>query len=326
MTTLQPPPIGGYFEFELSQGEGEYHPCALRYQSARAAFLALLRAGHPDAIWLPWYICDSMVEAATMGGIPVRRYQLDKQLRVLDANLGARDWLLYVNYFGVCAANVSATLARFDPAKVIIDNSQAFYDKPHDCLASIYSPRKFFGVPDGGYLITQLAVPAPEKIDKGSLKRCQHLLQRLEHGPEPGYSSFVQAESSLSGQEPRRMSTLTQTLLGRIPYLEIREKRRANFCQLHAHLAASNQFPLSLQGREVPLCYPYLAPEPYATRTLYSQRIYLPCYWPEVVSPVFESGLAKSVLFLPCDQRMTSTLTDRLLSVLAQECKPGTQP
>lgn len=326
MTTLQPPPIGGYFEFELSQGEGEYHPCGLRYQSARAAFLALLRAGRPDAIWLPWYLCDSMVEAATMAGIPVRRYQLDKQLSVLDADPGPRDWLLCVNYFGVCAANVSATLARFDPAKVIIDNSQAFYDKAQDCLASIYSPRKFFGVPDGGYLVTGLAMSAPEEIDQGSLQRCQHLLQRLENGPELGYVSFVEAESSLAKQNPRRMSMLTQTLLSRIPYQEIREKRRVNFHQLHAHLGTSNRFPLALQGDETPLCYPYLAHVPLAASTLRAQRIYLPCYWPEVASPDFESGLAKNVLFLPCDQRMTPTLTDRLLRVLAQECKPGTQP
>ena len=34
---------------------------------------------------------------------------------------------------------------------LIVDNAQAFY-MPHLGLASFYSPRKFFGVADGGYL------------------------------------------------------------------------------------------------------------------------------------------------------------------------------
>ena len=39
--------IGGYFELELPPPRGERYPDALRYQSARAAFLALLLAGRP---------------------------------------------------------------------------------------------------------------------------------------------------------------------------------------------------------------------------------------------------------------------------------------
>jgi hypothetical protein len=61
--------IGGYFELELSRGRGEYYPDAYRFQSARAAFLALLQTGQPARVWMPRYLCDSMFEPLRRSGI-----------------------------------------------------------------------------------------------------------------------------------------------------------------------------------------------------------------------------------------------------------------
>ncbi|THF64144.1 hypothetical protein [Pseudothauera rhizosphaerae] len=316
--------IGGYFELELAQGTGEYHRNVLRYQSARAAFLALLRAGRPATIWMPWYVCDSMMEPPVMAGIPVRRYGLDAELQIVDAQPGVNDWLLYVNYFGVCRRGVMETLRRFDSERIIIDNSQAFFNPAEDCLATIYSPRKFFGVPDGGYLATKLDMREPEEIDQGSIGRCTHLLRRLGDEPEKGYADFVAADSSLSGQEPKRMSRLTQTLLSHIPYGAIGAKRKENFALLHERLAASNGFPLDPREDEVSLCYPYLPRCGCDPEALRAKRIYVPRYWPKIavsnVVPEFEVTLAQNTLFLPCDQRMTEKLMERMLQVLAGEC------
>lgn len=48
-------PIGGYFEFEISNLGLPYEQ-ALRFQSARAAFLALLRAGRPRRFFAKTYM------------------------------------------------------------------------------------------------------------------------------------------------------------------------------------------------------------------------------------------------------------------------------
>jgi len=314
------PAIGGYFELELARGESEFHRRARRYQSARAALLALLRAGRPAALWLPWYICDCMLEPPAMANIPVRRYALDESLRVVDAQPDADDWLLYVNYFGICGRNVAETLRRFDPARVIVDNCQAFFDAPANCLATLYSPRKFLGVPDGGYLYSRLEAPEPDETDDGSFARCAHLLKRLGGNPEAGYADFVAADASLAGQEPKRMSRLTQTLLSRLPYSDIQARRAANFAWLHERLSEDNDFPLDPQGDEAPLCYPYRSRDACAPETLHAQRIYVPRYWRSVAEsknvPAFESALARDTLFLPCDQRMTTAQLERLLDVL----------
>lgn len=319
-------PIGGYFELELPASTGEYHPQALRLQSARAAFLALLQHGKPAAVWMPWYICNSMLEPLLACGIPVKRYALDRQLRVAaDVAPAAGEWLLYVNYFGLCQDQAKQLAQRWPRQQLIIDHSQAFYAPAVDCLANIYSPRKFFGVPDGGYLQTSLDLPPPAPSDPGSAARCRHLLQRLEGAPEPGYADYVAAEASLSGLPPLAMSALTQRLLCSIDYAAVQARRRANFAYLARHLAAHNQLGLALGQTAVPLCYPLLPQDGSGAQrrtALQQQRVYLPAYWPEVSQqpdvPAFEASLPGDCLFLPCDQRLQAADLDRLIALLLE--------
>jgi hypothetical protein len=114
--------IGGYFELELPPGHGELYPNALRFQSARAAFFALLQAGRPQRIWMPWYNCETMLEPPAMAGIPVHRYRIDEQLGIGDdIEPGENDWLLYVNYHGLCDSRIDRVLARFPRERVVVD-------------------------------------------------------------------------------------------------------------------------------------------------------------------------------------------------------------
>lgn len=317
--------IGGYLELELPRNGTEFHRDAQRFQSSRAALLALLRSCRPAAIWMPWYICDSMIEPVAMAGIPVKRYEIDERLRVKSAALADHEWLLYVNYFGICSDGVDDVLSRFPQDRVVIDNAQAFFAAPRDCAANVYSPRKFVGVPDGGYLITNRAVPEPTDTDHGSLQRFSHLLQRIDGGAEAGYADYAAAEENLKRQEPARMSALTRSILGSIDYADVRTKRVANFKRLHEKLGHRNTFPITPGDGDVPLCYPYSAYSP-ATgsgdlhASLIAQRIYTPRYWPDVAAdkstPEFEAQLARTTLFLPCDQRLSSTQLDGMAQLV----------
>lgn len=51
--------IGGYFSLELSnkRSSNSYQ----KFQSSRAAFLAILIHAKPKKIWMPNYICDTMI-------------------------------------------------------------------------------------------------------------------------------------------------------------------------------------------------------------------------------------------------------------------------
>ncbi|MEX3808784.1 hypothetical protein AB3X96_00725 [Paraburkholderia sp. BR13439] len=309
MIPREPCAIGGYFELELPRTKATFHDGALRFQSSRAAFLALLRSVRPTAVWMPWYICDAMVEPLRMTCTPIKRYRLDADLRVQSADVAHGEWLVYVNYFGLCAHQVDDVLGRFPRERVVIDNAQALFAQPAHCLATLYSPRKFLGVPDGGLLVTQKAIDLPEAIDEASLLRCSHLLTRLGRDAEAGYANYAVAEESLKEQEPLRMSALTERLLASIDYDSVRSQRVENFAFLHEKLQRYNRFTFRHDGQSVPLCYPFFDAPAGLREALRAQRIYTPTYWPDVTAaegvPEFERNLPGSTLCLPCDQRLT---------------------
>lgn len=312
--------IGGYFELELPSRKALVHPEAKRYQSARAAFLALIRSVKPKRVWMPFYICDSMLAPVHAEGIDICHYALDEDFSIRQPIfLHEQDILLYVNYFGVCDRQIQDILKKFNPLQTVIDCSQALYAKPYSCLATIYSPRKFFGIPDGGFLATDHPVSPTQQQDKDSEKRMEHLIKRLGETPEAGYAAFQQAEKSLSDMEPRSMSTLTEKLLGSVDLDKSNKTRNRNFQYLRNSLDSSNCLILP-SFWDGPMCYPYMTHKNIKKNIFTDNRIFIATYWPEVLGRVdknsFEAKLVTQCFPLPCDQRYEESSLDRILNLL----------
>lgn len=300
--------IGGYFELELPRGQGHYYPQALKYQSARATFYALLLFIKPKRVWMPYYICDSMLAPLIKAEIEVCFYSLNKDLSIQDDfELEKNDLLLYVNYFGVCSHIQDLILKKYNKEQIVFDHSQAFFVPPMDCLATIYSPRKFFGVPDGGLLVTSLNMIEPEKQDTGSFARTSHLLHRLAGEPEDGYMAYQANEKTLEDFQPRKMSVLTERLLNSINYDLVKQVRNTNFKKVHSQIGHSNDFEINQENINGPMGYPYLANNSELRSSLIKRRVFIPTYWPEVLERPGVTGTEKQLVenmnLIPCDQR-----------------------
>lgn len=314
--------IGGYFELELPRGGRLPYPDAHLYQSARAAFCALLTAlPAVQRVWMPAYLCDSMYAPLRATGKAICAYTLDAQLHLAEPiELAANDILLYVNYFGVRTAYTDELLHRMPPHQLVVDCSQAFFAAPRKCLATIYSPRKFFGVPDGGMLVTDVPVPRPARVNESSLQRMTHLLARLAGEPEIAYAAFQRAEHSLDDPTPMQMSALTRRLLTSVPFSAVQQQRDANFAHLRARLDATNllSLPADVTGA---LCYPYLPSQSIDRNRFLRNRIYIPTYWPEVskraAAGSIEWTMLQRCLPIPCDQRYGPADLDRILGLLS---------
>ena len=312
--------IGGYFELEIPAAACLY-PNALKFQSARAAFHSLLDAGRPSRVWMPKYICDAMLAPLSSVGIEFVFYDLDRRLGVAESVvLEPQDWLLYVNYFGVCTGREEQLLKRFNPAQLVLDHSQAFFVPPPKCLATIYSPRKFFGLPDGGLLITSVPIKEPGEMDSSSVARCSHLLKRLDSSPEAGYSDFKAAEESLWDTTPLRMSNLSERLFSCVDHELIKQRRNTNFHFLHQELQHLNNFDVDLSQVDGPLCYPFLTNSPDLREQLIAERIFISTYWPEVKNRAggksTECLMISNCLPLPCDQRYSSSDLIRIINFI----------
>jgi hypothetical protein len=315
--------IGGYFELELPLPQPFLYPQALRFQSARAAFLALLRSGEPKRIWMPKYICDAMLAPLVKQGIECVFYSINEQFDIAgEIDFRAGDWLFYVNYFGICTENVDRILTRYDPDRVILDHAQAFYAQPRECLATIYSPRKFFGIPDGGLLITDLPIKIPSEIDEGSVGRVMHLFKRLAGSPESGYADYKQAEQSLGECEPRQMSRLTKRLLAGVDVQWARMRRNENFSFLHGLLGGLNRISVPLEKIDGPLCYPFFTNSPGIKEALIAERVFVPTYWPDVKNRVsagdVECNLVDNGIAIPCDQRYATSELELASKIIHQ--------
>lgn len=300
--------IGGYFELELSSNEKRLYSNSLRFQSARAAFYSLLVEARPSRVWMPRYICDSMLAPLNATNTEIVFYDIDLDFEVSkDIQIKDDDWLVYVNYFGVCSTQEDRLMKRFDSSQLIFDHSQAFFSSPKDCLATIYSPRKFFGVPDGGLMFTSLSVIEPEQIDTHSVSRCTHLLKRIDSSPELGYQDFKNSEETFCDLQPRKLSLLTDQLLKSIDYGACKKQRNANFHFLHNKLKHINDLNFDISSIDGPMSYPLLIDDPTVRDRLLANRIFVPKYWAEVGSRVnygsAEGKLLNKLLPLPCDQR-----------------------
>lgn len=298
-------PVGGYFSLELPLVE-EYHKDALRLNTGRNCLEYILRSRGYKKVYLPFFICSVVLEPFEKLGVQYVFYHVDERLELKDnLSVKAGEALLYVNYFGLKQRYVEH-LARLYGTSLIIDNTQAFYAKPVTGIDTFYSCRKFFGVPDGAYLYTEKTLGVELEQDE-SYDRMSHLLRRIDQGAESGYDDFRKNDDRLSGQSVLRMSRLTHRLMRGIDYEGVACRRRANYRLLEKELGESNNIVLDLEDDAVPMIYPYLASIKGVRERLIAEKVFVACYWPDVLDWVdgssLEYCLASQMLPLPIDQR-----------------------
>lgn len=311
-------PIGGYFELELAHGI-EYHPNAIRLNTGRNCLEYILRAKRYKKVYVPYYICEVVLEPFEKLGIPYEFYHIDINFEIRDRfTLQPDEALLYVNYYGLKQRYVEQ-LAEEIGGQLIVDNTQAFYAKPIAGIDSFYTCRKFFGVPDGAYLYTEKELDEELEQDL-SYDRMTFLTKRIDLGAEAGYLAFRDLSKSLVGQPIKRMSNLTQRMMQGIEYKKAAEQRRDNYKQLHAALGKSNNLSIPLEEDAVPMVYPYLAPIKDLREKLIENKVFIACYWPNVLEwtkdDAIEYQLTCQMQPLPIDQRYGKEDMERIIDII----------
>ena len=315
--------IGGYFSLEIPQQKKNIENRHIYLQSARACFQVLLAGSKVKKIWLPYYVCDAVVDTISELGINIQYYNITKDFTPCNfPTLEEFDVFVYVNYFGVCDEQSKLILQKYPAKKVILDNSQAFFSNHNNNLGTIYSPRKFFGVPDGGILITNQTVTLPSSQDNDSSQYINHLIGRLISHPSEYYNDYIKAEERLKKTKKAKiMSYFTRLLLDSISYSEIKKIRNENFYFLHNSLGGINgiKIPEIING---PLCYPFLSNNIKMKEILIKNEIYVPTYWNDVLSRVeinsIEYELVSKLIPLPCDQRYSSIQMEKIVNIILE--------
>lgn len=312
--------IGGFLPLELTPGRSYHFGLACEsLNTARNCLEYLLIVENYERVFLPYFLCDALMEPIHRRNVKFEFYYLDELLEpVFDFNLlKEKDGFLYINYFGIKDEYVQSLVKK--GKNVILDNAQAFFAIPRPGVNAFYSARKFFGVPDGAYLYTKVKLKDALELDF-SYTRMEHLIRRIDQHAESAYNRFLLNENELKNQPIRLMSKLTNAILASVSYSEHKLIRKDNFFYYHNKLKDKNLLKIGYLNFEGPLSYPFWVKDPSIKQILLEHRIYTPTYWPNIItdsdSSRLEFQLASEIVHLPVDQRYSRRELDYILKLI----------
>lgn len=297
--------IGGCRPWQINSGKPFYYDKnVLALDSEYTAFDCVLQTLKSRQIYVPYYISPSWLRVLEERKIEPIFYNIDDRFCPLNLKREQeQDPILLINFNDQCRDFIHAYVNEHE--NIIIDNSMAFFAKPiiRAGIYNIYSCRKFFPVPDGGYLISQDEIIAPKEKDI-SYKRARTLLLSLELGEQAAYKELMANEQEL-GKSRKRMSVLTEKLLSTFNYEKALEERKANYQVLHNRLKRFNLAQVAGDGA-VPQYYPLLV-EQDIRGILKQYNVFSPIMWRKLITDQFngtnEKHFSEKMVFLPIDQQ-----------------------
>jgi len=294
-------PIGGYFSLELSAFP-EYHTNGIRLNSGRFGLEYILRCRKYTKVYVPYFTCDTAVDPIIKLGIAYEFYHINQDYHIVeDIHLNEGEALMYTNYWGL-QTPYCKYLAQIYGRQLILDYTQAFFETPILGIDTFNSCRKFFGVPDGGYVFTESVADFQLEQDQ-SYTRMDSLVKRIDISPEAGYADFRKASEDFHHVDMCLMSKFTQRMMQSIDYAAIATRRCSNY-EILRHALGGDSLP---EGA-VPMVFPYQTEKGQQLRQhLIQNKIFVAKYWPNVEewSPIdsYEIWMANHILPLPIDQR-----------------------
>ncbi len=323
--------IGSFLELDI-QKTGEYfaeNEDVARLNSARAGIYHALKIMKLDLIYIPYYQCPTVNEFLSHKGINIKKYFLNKAFEPQITDQEPKSAVLIVNYFGIFSnAYIQNLRARFE--RVIIDNGPAFYNPPIDDCYNVYSARKFFGVPDGCYVVGPGANSMTNNyLQDYSSSTALFLLKRHEIGCSGSYFERMKNEERIDGSDILKMSLLTETLLGGINYQRIMSARRENFRYVHNQCKEMNLLDFSKYYDDscVPMFYPLVVENELLVDELTKRQIYTGRRWNSVLKEVkndtIEGWLSHYMVPVPIDQRYGPSELDRVIGVIKEVLNKG---
>lgn len=289
--------IGGYIELDTYTGPMLYED-GIKLNCGRNALAYIIKAKNINKINVPKFMCDSNDKVLIENGVEVIYYNigLDFKPQIKDYD----GWLYVVNFYGQLTNEYILTLGK----NVIVDNAQAYFQRPVKGVDTIYTCRKFFGVPDGAILYTDKLIEI--NLMDESYNRMNFLLGRFERTASEFYKDYVDNNHFFKDEPIKIMSKLTENLLHGLDYDVIKKKRTENFSYLNSKLASMNK--LTLKIPEGAFMYPLYIDNGFEIRKkLQDKKIFIPTLWPAVFNLCSENDLeydmAKNILPIPVDQR-----------------------
>ena len=292
--------IGGYIELD-KYTLPMLHEEALALNCGRNCLAYLIEARGIRKLYLPRFICDSVINVAKKYNVIIRFYNIDFEFEPYNLDTLQKDeWLYLINYYGQFDRKYYEEMVAIYE-RVIVDQTHSYFDEPISGADSIYTCRKYFGVANGAFLYTNSVLEKKLPVDE-SFGRMKFVLGRFERSAEEFFGEACYNNAFFDGEPIKTMSKLTKNLLHGINYNLVESVRVNNFRYLHKSLEKVNMIKIRKIGT---FMYPFMVKDGEKTRKkLQNLKIYIPKLWPEVRKDFeVEYALASNIIPLPIDQR-----------------------
>ncbi len=260
-----------------------------------------------------------------MTGIKIHFYHMNSAMMPLDLPDESSCMVILVDYFGVCTDKIEQFAYTLQNAEVLFDRAHGFYAKPiiKENVHNIYSAKKFFGIPDGAYLISK-TMSKDVQIPTVAHDYIAYLIISYEEGTNAAYEKKKEVDRKLAANYGC-MSDVSIGLLKNVDYDRTKKQRTDNYKILYEAFkqynrltipkeCAAYQFPLVLAdgGEEV-------------KSRLIKDKIFVPTLWSG--KTLVENGneveihMMKNAIFLPVDQRYDAADMEYLINRVKAEIR-----
>lgn len=331
--------IGGEFELnavpEVEPRLSGYYG----YASGRTALYQILKFIKLTTfkVWLPDWLCESMIDAVRQSGLPYGFYRLGYNLRMdvmafVEENkpISEHDVIVFVNYFGL--VNVNRTIEELRKLKVysviVEDDVQALFSFFYDNHLADYrftSLRKSIAAPDGGLVRTENEMPsvkAPNTFVEHKLQGALIKGAANENTDDEDYlKPFELGEELIEQNYESVMSDEAARIFAATDLDFVASRRKENACYLVAELSKLGIEPLlPIRSDCVPLFVPILIENRNEIRReLRRKGIFCPVHWPlrdDMQQLPMGRLMAEKELSLVVDQRYTIEDMQSIVEVL----------
>lgn len=310
---------GGFQPLELKL-ETDYYASiskhVLKYNSAKAALNALLCNRSFSRLYIPYYLCPNVCNELESHSIQITYYHIDNNLLPILDDLDDGSWVYIVDYFGVMDERVDNYMNSHSTYNFILDNCHSFFHNPNQSVC-IYSCKKFFGVPDGAYLITDDLIEEQPELTSASYYS-DYLLKCLEEGTNSCYERKKEVDALL-GKNYAGMSRLADLLMHSIDYDYVKKRRISNADEYEKAFNNINKIKVDIGS--IPYMYPLNIGKNIKSH-LIENKIFVPTLWKHCLDESFydtiEYDLTENTIFLPVDQRYDKEDILYIISIIKQ--------
>ena len=197
------------------------------------------------------------------------------------------DYILYINYFGLCGENCRMLSEKYP--NLIVDNTQGFYSEPFG-LASFNSLRKFFKVQNGAYLYINKELDIEYEQD-GFLFNPISI--------DENYDEFLKNELLLDKEGIKYIYPKILKEMEKIYFEQDKEKRLKKFLGYQNKYGKFNLIKLSVSEKAIPYCYPLCTKNEMVLKELSSKNTALLSLWGAIPKHYPEHEFLNNTVALP---------------------------